>query len=215
MFTGLIEEIGYIEKIETKTISTTMQIKAKKVLDKVKVGDSIATNGACLTVVTHTDNTFTVDIMAETVRMTNIKTLRKGDPVNLERALRLSDRLGGHIVSGHIDGTGVIKEFREEENAIWVKIEASEEILKYIIKKGSITIDGISLTVAKLENETFSVSLIPLTRDDTTLASKKVGDIINLECDIVGKYVERLMGYENKESKDNVTMQLLQDNGFL
>jgi len=215
MFTGLIEEIGEILKLESDNQASTITVKANKVLKDVKIGDSIATNGACLTVVKHTADQYTVEVMAETMRKTNLNKLKTGDKVNLERALRVGDRLGGHIVSGHIDGVGTVASFQREDNAIWVTVETSKEVLKYIIYKGSITIDGISLTVASVDDKSFKVSLIPLTSGDTTLAAKKIGEEVNLECDIIGKYVEKLMGYSKPEDKKDISMNLLRDNGFL
>lgn len=215
MFTGLVEEIGTIENIIKGTKSAKITITARKVLEDVKLGDSISTNGVCLTVVNFTESSFTVDVMPETMRRSNFKNLKHGSRVNLERALRLGDRLGGHIVSGHIDGTGLIKLVEEEDNATWVTIEASEDILKYVIEKGSIAIDGTSLTVAYVDNTSFKVSIIPMTKDETTLLSKKVGEEVNLECDMVGKYIERLAMFKGKEEKkSSISMEFLRNNGF-
>lgn len=214
MFTGLVEEIGTIENIIKGAKSAQITINASKVLEDVKLGDSISTNGVCLTVVNFTKNSFTVDVMPETMRRSNLKNLKHGSRVNLERALRLGDRLGGHIVSGHIDGVGFIKSVEEEDNATWVTIESSGDILKYIIEKGSIAIDGTSLTVAYVDNINFKVSIIPMTRDETTLLSKKVGEEVNLECDMVGKYIERLTMFKQEEKKSSISMEFLKENGF-
>ncbi|SHI51833.1 riboflavin synthase alpha chain [Dethiosulfatibacter aminovorans DSM 17477] len=216
MFTGLIEEIGTVKKIVSGSSSAEITIKASKIMDDVKLGDSIATNGICLTVTRFTGDEFTVDAMPETMRVTNLKNLKNGSRVNLERALKVGDRLGGHIVSGHVDGTGRIVGFKEDDNAIWVEISAGREILKYIIHKGSITIDGTSLTVAALGKESFKVSIIPLTQEETTLTGKKVGEEVNLECDLVGKYIERLTLFkeEAKEEKKGIDMDFLKENGF-
>jgi riboflavin synthase len=214
MFTGLIEEIGTLQTIVKGAKSAQITIGAVKVLEGVKLGDSISTNGVCLTVVGFTKNSFTVDVMPETMRRSNLKNLKSGSKVNLERALRLGDRLGGHIVSGHIDGVGHIKAMEEEDNATWITIEAGPEILKYIIQKGSIAIDGTSLTVAYTDNDIFKVSIIPLTRDETTLLSKKIGEEVNLECDMVGKYIERLAFFNDKETKKSIDINFLKENGF-
>ncbi len=191
MFTGLIEEIGRVQSIIKSTKSARIIINADRILKEVKLGDSISTNGVCLTVTSFTSNSFSVDVMAETMRRSNLHILSPGDEVNLERALRLGDRLGGHLVSGHIDGMGTITKYENEDNAVWVTIETSPEVLKYIVQKGSIAIDGISLTVAYVDETVFKVSIIPHTKDITTLLRKKVGDIVNLECDMIGKYIEK------------------------
>lgn len=215
MFTGLVEEIGSIENIIKGAKSAQITIHAGKVIENTNLGDSISTNGVCLTVVNLTKNTFTVDVMPETMRRSNLKNLKHGSKVNLERALKLGDRLGGHIVSGHIDGVGIIKAIEEEDNATWVTVEASADILKYIIEKGSISIDGTSLTVAYVDFTCFKVSIIPMTRDETTLLSKKIGEEVNLECDMIGKYVERLTIFNQKESKKSaIDMNFLKNNGF-
>lgn len=215
MFTGLIEEIGRVKKIVFGSSSAEITIKASKIMDDVKLGDSISTNGICLTVTRFSSNEFTVDVMPETMKVTNLKNLRNGSRVNLERALRVGDRLGGHIVSGHVDGIGSIIGFTEDDNAIWVEIKADMNIMKYIIHKGSITIDGTSLTVADLGKESFKVSIIPLTQEETTLTSKKLGDEVNLECDLVGKYIERLaMFKEEEKEKKGIDADFLKENGF-
>lgn len=216
MFTGLVEEIGKIESIIKSEKSAKIIIKANKVLKEVMLGDSIATNGVCLTVTSFESGKFTVDVMAETIRRSNLKGLSPGDEVNLERALRLGDRLGGHIVSGHIDGTGIIRSYEKEDNAIWVSISASHEILKYIVQKGSIAIDGVSLTVAYVDESIFKVSIIPHTKDMTTLLRKKVGDEVNLECDMIGKYIEKLLGAkEQAPVKKGIDFDFLSETGFI
>jgi len=194
MFTGIIEEIGKIKKISLAGKSGSLEIEANKVLGDTKIGDSIAVNGVCLTVTSIEKGSFTADVMAETLRRSGLGLLVAGAGVNLERAMAANGRFGGHIVSGHIDGTGTIKKMQREENAVWVHIKTSPEILNLIVEKGSITIDGISLTVAGLGENEFSVSLIPHTAQETTLLSKKAGDTVNLENDIIGKYVEKLLG---------------------
>lgn len=214
MFTGLIEEIGTMEGSVNGEKSMKLTIKAHKVLENIMLGDSISTNGVCLTVISYTDTTFTVDVMPETMRKTNLGQLKKGNGVNLERALKVSDRLGGHIVSGHIDGTGKIKGYKDEDNATWLTVETKREILKYIIPKGSIAIDGTSLTVVDVNDNSFIVSIIPITREETILLKKKIGDEINLECDIIGKYVDRMLTFK-QEKKETLNMKFLADNGFL
>ena len=194
MFTGIVEETGIVDGLELNSNSALIKIRAEKVLEGTKNGDSIAVNGVCLTVTDIKGSTFTADVMAETMRRTNLGSLKKGQKVNLERAMAADGRFGGHIVSGHIDGTGVISKIRDEQNARWIYIKAPADILRLIVQKGSIAIDGISLTVAYLDDESFAVSLIPHTQKETTLATKKTGDTVNLENDIIAKYAERLLG---------------------
>jgi riboflavin synthase len=216
MFTGLIEEIGRVYGIAKSAKSAKITIEAKTVLDGVKLGDSICVSGVCLTVTEFDSEKFSVDVMAESMRRSNLKDLKKGDDVNLERALKVSDRLGGHIVSGHIDGTGKIEAYEKEDNAVWITVSAAPELLKYIIEKGSIAIDGVSLTVASVDNETFRVSIIPHTKDVTTLLRKQPGQEVNLECDMIGKYIEKLMNFGSRPaSKSSIDMDFLARNGFL
>lgn len=215
MFTGLIEEIGILKTVDKGAKSAKLTISANKVLQDIKLGDSISTNGVCLTVVSFSNNSFTVDVMPETMRRSNLKNLKPGSKINLERALRIGDRLGGHIVSGHIDGVGFIRLIEAEDNATWVTIEAGPGIMKYIIEKGSVAIDGTSLTVANVGTEDFKVSIIPLTRDETTLLSKKIGEDVNLECDMVGKYIERLTMFNKDNIKTSeINIDFLKENGF-
>ena len=195
MFTGIIEEKGSIKNITHGAKSAVLYIKADKIMSDVKIGDSVAVNGVCLTATKIMADGFTADVMAETLRRSSLGTLKAGDKVNLERAMSADGRFGGHIVSGHIDGTGTIKEYKREDNAIWVTIACGRNLLKYIVEKGSIAIDGISLTVAVVGDTYFKVSIIPHTAAETTLIDKKPGDSVNLENDIVGKYVEKLMSF--------------------
>ncbi|MBE6043942.1 riboflavin synthase [Clostridium thermopalmarium] len=216
MFTGIVEEIGKVDTVVIGRKSARIKIHAKKVLEDVKLGDSISTNGVCLTVTEFDDSSFTVDVMAETMRRSNLGNLQKGSMVNLERALKIGDRLGGHIVSGHIDGVGVINELKREDNAIWVSIGAPLEILRYVVLKGSIAIDGVSLTVAYVDDNEFKVSVIPHTQEETTLTHKKVGDKVNLECDMIGKYIEKLLvSREISSCKRGIDEDFLRENGFL
>ncbi|MBC5625271.1 riboflavin synthase [Clostridium sp. NSJ-49] len=217
MFTGIVEEIGEIKGIKRGEKSSVLVVKANKVLDKSKLGDSICTNGVCLTVTNINRDTFEADVMAETLRKSNLGNLSIGSKVNLERALSLETRLGGHIVSGHIDGIGEVISLVKEDNATWVSVKAEPELLKYIVYKGSIAIDGISLTVAYVDNEIFKVSIIPHTGEKTILLKKRCGDTVNLECDVIGKYVEKLLGLAKKEEskKTSISESFLRENGFL
>lgn len=214
MFTGIIEEIGILEKLSIGNGFGVIEIKCSKVLEDTKIGDSIATNGVCLTVKEKKSNSFTAEVMGETLDKSNLGSLKAGDKLNLERALRLSDRLGGHIVSGHIDGVGEIVSIKKESDGTWFTISASKEVLKYVIHKGSIGIDGISLTVAYVDDNVFKVSVIPHTLDNTILLNKKVGSKINLECDLVGKYIEKLFSPKEEVKESKITMEFLRNNGF-
>lgn len=215
MFTGIIEEMGRIKRISMQGNSGQISIQADKVLGGTKIGDSIAVNGICLTVVSLQKDGFTADVMAETVRCSSLSDAGNGDLVNLERAMAADGRFGGHIVSGHIDGTGKILSRRKEENAVWVEIGAAPEILRLIVEKGSVCIDGISLTVALVSDSGFQVSVIPHTGEGTTLLKKKPGDLVNLENDVVGKYVQKLLGpgseTEKRAASGGMTMEFLQE----
>ena len=193
MFTGIVEEVGTVASIRKGAHSCVLTVNAGKVLEDVHLGDSIATNGVCLTVTSFTPSSFSADVMHETLNRSSLGALRPGSPVNLERAMLAGGRFGGHIVSGHIDGTGTIASVNADDNAVWYCIETAPQVLRYIVEKGSIAIDGISLTVAKVDSTSFSVSIIPHTRAQTNLAKKGPGSIVNLENDCVGKYVERLL----------------------
>ncbi len=223
MFTGLIEEVGIVRCVDKSR--GKIYVEARFVTSDTKrkplaIGDSIAVNGACLTVVDFSSGGFTADVMPETFRRTGLGELSKGRPVNLERAMAADGRFGGHIVSGHIDGCGKILQIEEEGNAVLITISAGDGILRQVAEKGSIAIDGISLTVAKVTGQDFTVSLIPHTVKMTNLLSRKVGDMVNLETDILAKYVERLLSFggnsgnltENK--KISITRAFLAENGF-
>lgn len=213
MFTGIIEEVGRIERLGGGSIA----VACSQVLADVHLGDSIAVNGVCLTVTSYDSTHFTADVMPETVRRTSLAELKKGSPVNLERALTLSARLGGHIVSGHIDGTGEVVSLVDEGNAILLKIAADAKILRYIVEKGSVALDGISLTVAAVTATDFTVSLIPHTREVTNLGSKSKGSTINIETDIIGKYVEKMLGGAStqvQQAQSNISRDFLLANGF-
>ena len=216
MFTGIIEEVGTVRKIGGGTLA----IDAAKVIEDVHLGDSIAVNGVCLTVTSFDREHFEADVMPETVRRTSFAELRKGSPVNLERALTLASRLGGHIVSGHIDGVGTVAGLRQEGNALLLTVAAAPALLRGIVEKGSVALDGISLTVAAVTEETFTVSLIPHTREVTNLRAKRTGSRLNIETDIIGKYVEKLMtakdtGHaEAADGRSGITPELLARYGF-
>lgn len=194
MFTGIVEECGTVLDVLKNGVSGSVQIQASTVLEGTKTGDSIAVNGVCLTVTKLTKSSFTADVMAETFRRTNLGNLGKNSRVNLERAMAADGRFGGHIVSGHIDGTGIISRIKEEGNAVWIYISAPQSILNLIVEKGSVAVDGISLTVAAVSDKEFAVSFIPYTRENTALSGKKTGAVVNLENDIIGKYVQKLTG---------------------
>lgn len=218
MFTGIVEEIGTVLAVTQGIKSSKLTLQGNVIFEDMHIGDSIAVNGVCLTVVSKTSNTFTVDVMAETLRRSSLGQLSKGSKVNLERAMAANGRFGGHIVSGHIDGTGTIESFVKEDNAVWVTIATPKNILKYIIEKGSIAIDGISLTVAYVDNKCFKVSLIPHTASNTTLLTKTAGNIVNLENDVVGKYIDKLLHFddgENESEKQGISMDFLAKNGFM
>jgi riboflavin synthase len=213
MFTGIVEEVGTVVSKET----SSLKIKANIVTSDVHKGDSIAVNGTCLTVTQYTADSITLDVMNETYSRTSLGDLKKGSAVNLERAMSANGRFGGHIVSGHIDGTGTITDYQNDGIAVWMSVSTSKDILKYIIMKGSIAIDGVSLTVAYLDDEKFKVSLIPHTAKNTTLLDKKIGDTVNLENDVIGKYVERLISQNSQkenEHKSNIDMAFLAKCGF-
>lgn len=216
MFTGIVEEVGTIQSIKRGRKSSVLKIKGQKVLQGTRIGDSISTNGICLTVTKVGNDFFEADVMSESLNRTNIGELVPGSYVNLERALSLATRLGGHIVSGHIDGTGKIRNLKRDDNAVWITIETAPELLRYIIEKGSIAIDGVSLTVVTVNDQFFKVSIIPHTGEETILLQKKMGDTVNLECDMIGKYVEKLLGLDSKEDvqEGQVTVELLRENGF-
>ncbi|MBQ7480299.1 MAG: riboflavin synthase [Lachnospiraceae bacterium] len=211
MFTGIIEELGTIKDLSP---GGSIRILADRVLEGTNTGDSIAVNGICLTVTELNGDGFTADVMPETLKRTSLSLLRRGDKVNLERAMAADGRFGGHIVSGHIDGTGKIREYKKDGNAVWVTISAENDILRLVVEKGSIAIDGISLTVAEVTDTYFKVSIIPHTAGETTLLLKNTGDPVNLETDIVGKYVEKLLGYgrvRDTGRSGGLTMEMLED----
>lgn len=213
MFTGIIEETATITAITYNNNSATLKISASKVLQETKIGDSIAVNGVCLTVTEISDDDFKAFASYETLKLTTLSNLKKGSIVNLERALRISDRLGGHIVSGHVDTLAVLSAKIPHDEAYEFVFSAPKEQLKQIVKKGSVCIDGISLTVADLKSDTFSVAVIPHTLESTTLQTLNIGDKVNIETDIISKYVEKYL--LSNDNNSNITMDLLERNGFL
>lgn len=211
MFTGIIEEIGTVERIQRDDRNCKLSVRAASILEDIHIGDSIAVNGICLTVTCFSDQSFTVDVMGETWNRTALGRLRSQTQVNLERAMPADGRFGGHIVTGHIDGTGTIASIRKDRNAVWYQIQAERRILSLIVEKGSIAIDGISLTVAKVSHTDFSVSVIPHTLEQTILKNKRVGDMVNLENDMVGKYIQKLA---NQGNETGITKEFLYKYGF-
>ena len=201
-----------ISRIERTARKARLTIRAENILSDVHLGDSIAVNGICLTVIRYEETTFTVDVMEETWRRTALGNLQPGKTVNLERAMAANGRFGGHLVSGHIDGVGVIREIRQEGNGVWYRISAEKNILDIIVEKGSIAIDGISLTVAKVSPQDFSVSVIPHTLAQTTLQERKTGESVNLENDMIGKY---LWKFCQTEQQRGISGEFLARHGFL
>ena len=200
MFTGIVEELGKVKSLKRTSRESRLVISAKKIMEDLHIGDSIAVNGVCLTVVLFSEGEFTVDVMNETFMRSSLGNLRIGDEVNLERAMAADGRFGGHIVSGHIDGTAKIKACFDDGNAKWYEISAGPELLEGIVMKGSVAIDGISLTVSKVSEQSFSVSIIPHTLDATVLKDKRPGDVVNIETDVIGKYVKQFV----KDGKESV-----------
>ncbi|PLS07228.1 riboflavin synthase [Neobacillus cucumis] len=218
MFTGIIEEIGKVAKIKRTANSYVLTIEAEKILQDIHLGDSIAVNGVCLTVTSFSGKQFSVDVMPETVKATSLNNVQTGTKVNLERAMAAGGRFGGHFVSGHIDGTGIIKRKQAFENAVYYEIEADPELLRYVIFRGSVAVDGTSLTVFEVSDTSFTLSLIPHTLSETVIGFKGSGDIVNLECDMIGKYVSHFiknLGNEPQQmKKSGITQSFLEENGF-
>ena len=216
MFTGIIEELGTVERVTRGRVSAVIAIRAEHILSDLKIGDSVAVNGVCLTATSLTGHGFTADVMHETLDRSALAGLGPGSRVNLERAMAANGRFGGHIVAGHVDGVGTIAAIEKDDNAIWFTITAPEQVLRYVVEKGSIAIDGISLTVARVEQDRFAVSVIPHTAAVTLLGLRRTGDRVNLESDIIGKYVERLLrpAPEEKQQESKLTMEFLSEHGF-
>jgi riboflavin synthase len=216
MFTGIIEEVGSIEQMKQTGAAIVMTISSKKILEDVHLGDSIAINGVCLTVTSFDKVRFSVDVMPETVKATSLKHLNRGSKVNLERAMAAGGRFGGHFVSGHVDGIGEIIKKQKQDNAIYYEIKVSEDLMSYIIMKGSIAIDGTSLTVFGVTENTFTISIIPHTISETIIGAKGPGDIVNIECDMVGKYIEKFIQQRFESGKKNSTLtgNFLEEHGY-
>jgi riboflavin synthase len=218
LFTGIIEEIGKVDGIQQQGESFIFTIRAARVLKDVQLGDSISVNGVCLTVTSYNKHSFTVDIMPETVRATSLKMLSTGSKVNLERAMAANGRFGGHFVSGHIDGIGKITRKEQVDNAVYYDVEVPQDLLHFIIDKGSVAVDGTSLTVFGISDHSFTLSIIPHTLSETVIGEKKVGDIVNIECDVVGKYIERFLTqrFSNKEENGHaLSKDFLKEHGYL
>ncbi len=220
MFTGIIEAVGKVASIERGGSSVRLTVSAGKVAEDVQLGDSVAINGVCLTVVHAAPPLLSFDAVPETLRRTSLGDLRGGSSVNLERALPVGGRLGGHVVQGHVDGTGRIASIRPVGDSWWIYVDVAPELMRYIVEKGSIALDGISLTVAESADRTVAVSIIPHTWENTTLSDKRAGDAVNIECDILGKYVEKLLGGYIAggggvvDRSSGVTMDLLERSGY-
>jgi len=212
MFTGLIEETGKVSAIRKGEASFQITIVANKIMEDLRLGDSVCTNGACLTVVNLTKDSFTVDIMAETVKHTNFKDLKIGNRANLERAMRLSDRVAGHLVAGHVDGVGEITRIQKDGMATLITIKTSKDLATQMVDKGSVAVDGISLTITN-----FQVSIIPHTARETTLLTKKTGEKVNIEADMIGKYVRNFLAQpqESQHAKQKIDTRFLAENGFV
>lgn len=216
LFTGIVEEIGTVDRMVQQGEAIVLTIQAQRILGDVHLGDSISVNGVCLTVTSFTNNKFTVDIMPETVRATSLQTLKKGSHVNLERAMAANGRFGGHFVSGHVDGIGKIMKKNRVSNAVYYEIEVPDDLRRFILLKGSICVDGTSLTVFGTTNQSFTISLIPHTMTETILGEKGIGDIVNLECDMLAKYIEQFVMLREKEAKSSsMSESFLRENGYL
>ncbi len=216
MFSGIIEVVGKVRSVRSDGGGARISVDAGSLLEGVRNGDSIAVNGACLTVVAFEGQVFEADVSLETLRRTNLGSLQSGDGVNLERALALGDRLGGHLVTGHIDGMGRIRSRRADGESIWLTVEAPPEVMRYVVHKGSVAVDGISLTVADCDGETFSIAIIPHTSERTMLTDKQDGAPVNLEADLIGKYVEKLLSPHatGGGKPDGVSLETLKEHGY-
>jgi len=218
MFTGIVEEMGVVKALEHSPSGTRLTILASTILDDLAVGASVSADGVCLTVVARNDQEFSVNVSPETLSVTTLGKLAAGGPVNLERAMRINERIGGHLVAGHVDGVGSIRDRRQEGNAIVLTIEAPKEVLRYCVSKGSITVDGISLTTNEVSERSVTVAIIPHTAKITTLGLKHPGDPVNLESDLIGKYVERLLQEREQlppKSAPVIDREYLQKRGLL
>ena len=218
MFTGIVEEMGAVKAVERTLAGARLSVLASTVMDDLAIGDSVSVNGACLTVVSRAEREFAVDVSTETLSVTSLGQVSPGAPVNLERAMKLHQRIGGHLVSGHVDAIGAVRSRRQDGNTLIITIEAPREILRYCVPKGSITVDGISLTINELTDRSFGVAIIPHTAKVTTLGLKQIGDTVNLEADLIGKYVERLLqerGQITAKSSPVIDKDYLQKRGLI
>ncbi|PAD68349.1 riboflavin synthase [Bacillus sp. 7586-K] len=214
MFTGIIEEIGTIKNVQGTKDAIIFTIGANKIIEDMSIGDSVAVNGVCLTVTEFHADSFAVDVMPETVKHTSLSMLKNGSRVNLERAMSAHGRFGGHFVSGHVDGVGKIVKKQRVSNAVYFELEVDEQLTDTLIYKGSITIDGISLTIFGLEKDKVTVSIIPHTLSDTILGLKNVGDIVNIECDMIGKYLKKFINQQEVTKSSTLNLSFLKENGF-
>ena len=214
MFTGIVEEMGTVCAVTRGRHSAVLRVQANRVLEGTRVGDSIAVNGICLTVTSLSGGTFTADVMHETLNRSSLARVCVGSRVNLERAMAADGRFGGHIVAGHVDGLGTVTDLRRDDNAVWYTVACGPELLRYIVEKGSITVDGVSLTVAAVSGRDFSVSVIPHTIRQTVLQERRRGDCVNLETDVIGKYVEKLLQAAPEPEKRPITKEFLTRYGF-
>ena len=214
MFSGIVEVLGDVRSMASGDSGARIAIEAGALVEGVKLGDSIAINGACMTVVAFGNSIFEADISPESLRMTNLGDLKAGEKVNLEKALALGDRLGGHMVTGHIDGMGKIRDRKADGDSIWLTVEAPPDVMRYLVFKGSIAIDGISLTVATCDEDSFSIAIIPHTSEHTTLTAKRDGAVVNLEADLIGKYVEKLLLPHAQARAGGVSMDKLKEHGY-
>ena len=214
MFSGIVEVLGDVRSMASGDSGARISIEAGALVEGVKLGDSIAINGACMTVVAFGNSIFEADISPESLRMTNLGDLKAGEKVNLEKALVLGDRLGGHMVTGHIDGMGKIRERKADGDSIWLTVEAPPDVMRYLVFKGSIAVDGISLTVATCDEDSFSIAIIPHTSEHTTLTAKRDGAVVNLEADLIGKYVEKLLLPHAQARAGGVSMDKLKEHGY-
>lgn len=213
MFTGLIEEVGEIKIVKESASSIRLGIKAEKIMKNISLGDSVSVNGVCLTITSIEDGEF--DVMPETKRATSLKNLKVGSKVNLERALKMGARFGGHIVSGHVDGVGIVDKIRKDDIAIEFTVKLDNELANKLIYKGSVAVDGVSLTCGQVGADYFKFYLIPHTQEKTTLTGKKEGDLVNIEGDVIGKYIEKFIGIQSNSKASGVTEEFLRQNGFL
>jgi riboflavin synthase len=214
MFTGIIEEIGTIKSVQSSKDAIVFSIGVKKISDDMSLGDSISVNGVCLTVTGFTPTSFSVDVMPETVKSTSLNQLKQGSSVNLERAMAANGRFGGHFVSGHVDGIAKIVKKQRVSNAVYYELQVSEDLTETLIHKGSITIDGISLTIFGLEKDKVVISIIPHTLSETILGNKDVGDIVNIECDMIGKYIKKFLNQQVNPKGSSLSKSFLEENGF-